>query len=252
MTARLDVSDGCRVCLACGVRKHLVMFNTNRRVSYGTKSKCKECCAALRPPKKSTQKVFVVDGRKPCSRCKEAKALDLFAIESGAITGRRPECLACAETQRRQRGIRPQNRYTADGMRFCSKCNCAKPISFFAPTAAGRHQSRCADCRREDWKEYAARPETKALHLAKRLKRQELERGNREAQAKSNARNAVHYEIKMGRMSPNPCRAHGTGCSGAVHGHHWSYEREHWLDVIWLCVRHHAQVHARGLESLNV
>jgi hypothetical protein len=30
-----------------------------------------------------------------------------------------------------------------------------------------------------------------------------------------------------------------------LQAHHWSYEEEHWLDVIWLCTRCHADEHVR-------
>jgi hypothetical protein len=55
------------------------------------------------------------------------------------------------------------------------------------------------------------------------------------------AHTAVHNAIRDGRLRKQPCQECGTWL---VHAHHhMGYEPEHWLDVQWLCVRHHKAVH---------
>lgn len=61
------------------------------------------------------------------------------------------------------------------------------------------------------------------------------------AEGKDKARNAVHNAVRDGKLKKQPCEVCGTWL---VHAHHHNgYDREHWLDVQWLCVRHHKAVH---------
>lgn len=57
------------------------------------------------------------------------------------------------------------------------------------------------------------------------------------------AREAVIYAVKIGRLprvSTLKCQDCG---ESAREYHHWSYEPEHWLDVIPLCKNHHSARH---------
>ncbi len=56
------------------------------------------------------------------------------------------------------------------------------------------------------------------------------------------ARSAVDYAVKTGRMSKGTCeRADEGNCLGRIEGHHDDYARP--LDVRWLCQRHHSETH---------
>ena len=61
------------------------------------------------------------------------------------------------------------------------------------------------------------------------------------------ARTALQAAIQRGRVKKSDC-CQAAGCSSQafIEAHHWSYEREHWRDVLWVCAAHHRQGHARG------
>jgi len=54
------------------------------------------------------------------------------------------------------------------------------------------------------------------------------------------ARERLKYAIKTGAVTRKPCEVCG---SVKVEGHHWSYLKENWLNVNWLCRKHHAEEH---------
>lgn len=55
------------------------------------------------------------------------------------------------------------------------------------------------------------------------------------------ARKAVRAAIQRGTLIKSPCQV----CQEpiAVAHHHLGYERAHWLDVTWLCNKHHNEAH---------
>lgn len=64
-----------------------------------------------------------------------------------------------------------------------------------------------------------------------------LELLGREQSDKNFARAQVNIAIKAGRLKSEPCICGKT----KVEGHHADYKRP--LDVIWMCRKHHAQLH---------
>lgn len=65
---------------------------------------------------------------------------------------------------------------------------------------------------------------------------------------KRHARLNAQYAVKTGRLVPSPCQECG---EPRVQAHHYlGYEREHQLDVLWLCRKHHAAAHtAKALDD---
>ena len=55
------------------------------------------------------------------------------------------------------------------------------------------------------------------------------------------ARQAVQYAIKKGALTRGPC-AHQGCCRGQIEAHHEDYAQP--LDVVWLCLKHHRDLHA--------
>ena len=72
---------------------------------------------------------------------------------------------------------------------------------------------------------------------------QAYDQQNREKRA---AKALVRHAVADGRLTPQSCCV--CGASDKIHAHHWSYEREHWLSVIWLCPKHHKAVHAGTID----
>lgn len=71
---------------------------------------------------------------------------------------------------------------------------------------------------------------------------------SQENEDKRKAVHAVSNALRDKRLIKSEC------CSRCVEteniqGHHWSYKEEHWLDVIWLCVKCHAEEHVKLREE---
>ena len=56
---------------------------------------------------------------------------------------------------------------------------------------------------------------------------------------RSKARRALRRAVKMGKVQKFPCWTCG---DEDVHGHHHDYDKP--LDVVWLCNKHHRELHA--------
>ena len=81
-----------------------------------------------------------------------------------------------------------------------------------------------------------------------REKRKVYERENPE---KIRAQKAVGRAIRSGKLTrPDFCEACGAQ-PGRLEGHHSSYDRDRWLDVIWLCRKCHKFLHDRQSELLE-
>lgn len=63
--------------------------------------------------------VVIVDGKKPCSRCGETKALDEFHVHSQGLGGRQSRCKACTNIERRDfRALHPERHKELDKARY--------------------------------------------------------------------------------------------------------------------------------------
>lgn len=59
---------------------------------------------------------------------------------------------------------------------------------------------------------------------------------------KAQAHQKLSYAIRSGKIiRPSNCSVCGVEC--IPHGHHISYLEEHWLDVIWVCIHCHIDIH---------
>jgi len=137
--------------------------------------------------------------------------------------------------------------------KLCSMCKEVKPLEAFSPNKSGPlgRASRCKECGSKVSKEiYGRNPEPQKQRSAEWLKARPdyvKEADKRRYQKHPNhtkARTAVFRAIKEGSLSVTPCVVCG---SEKVHGHHHSYEKEFWLDVVFLCTKCHGEVH-RGLH----
>ena len=113
--------------------------------------------------------------------------------------------------------------------RLCKKCNTVKSLSDFnldKQTKSG-YAWACRACRNAIDREYYAKTPARRKYNALYPER------NPE---KVRAHRAVLNALRTGRMAPaSACICADCYKSPAVHLHHHSYEKEHWLDVIPLC-----------------
>lgn len=62
---------------------------------------------------------------------------------------------------------------------------------------------------------------------------------------KRKANVAVGNAVRDGRLVKHNKCEHCRTTEKSIEAHHWSYEPEHWLDVIWLCTTCHGEEHKR-------
>lgn len=76
------------------------------------------------------------------------------------------------------------------------------------------------------------------LELARRAKRKQDRKSG-----KYEARRAVYWALKLGMIKKGSCADEGTTkCEGKIEAHHHKgYTPDVWLDVVWVCRRHHQQ-----------
>lgn len=136
-------------------------------------------------------------------------------------------------------------------LKVCSKCGESKPHSEFHKGKDNdglRHTCKaCVNAQNRSIYE-----QNKDAHLeAKRRYRRENPEARRATlrkyeqvhRHKRHAHYAIKHEIRDGRMpSASECQCAHCGNSAETY-HHWSYEREHWLDVTPLCRECHGREH---------
>jgi hypothetical protein len=132
----------------------------------------------------------------------------------------------------------------------CEQCN-----KYFTPKRAGKFCSRLCMHKSwvakhvEQWKEYNAKwrednsnywteyyRDGRGVEVQKRRhEKHPLER---------KARSAISNAIRLGKIT-KPTRCQICGCETKLEAHHWKgYDKEHWLDVQWLCRTDHQKVNA--------
>jgi len=140
------------------------------------------------------------------------------------------------------------------GFKFCTKCEVTKPTGDFYKNCGtyDGYSTACKDCKEEYRRKYTREGrykerrnryarENREIILSQEHRYKESNRDKRRAKNKLNA--AIRFK-GFPHISTRRCSV----CGGtATHYHHWSYEEEHWLDVIPLCDGHHADVHNGAL-----
>lgn len=138
-------------------------------------------------------------------------------------------------------------------MKTCFKCGIEKPMhEFYKHKEMGDgHLGKCKECTKKDVRKHREdNQERVRLYDRTRSKAKHRRDANAKRNSKYkerfpekyNANRKVNNAIRDGRLDrPDYCEMCGHPC--IPHGHHWSYKEEHWLDVEWLCVVCHMQLH---------
>lgn len=151
---------------------------------------------------------------KSCIRCGQEKALDDFGKDKRAKDGRESACTACEKARKKAH-------WQANRERYCQK----KVAHYHANAAMFREVNKVYY--QEHKAERAAYERTRRRSPGAETRR-----------IKANARAMVNQAVASGRLVREPCAVCGNERS---HGHHDDYSKP--LDVVWLCYRHHADVH---------
>ncbi len=143
-------------------------------------------------------------------------------------------------------------------MPICRKCGHDLHVSKFSKAVrntSGR-QSQCKECEREYTRDYNKRRYRHVKHkIAQKTKERRI--SDPEAASKSDAkkylrqmekfpekihaRKAVQHALKKGVISKGPCR--WCGSDKDIEAHHESYLKKDWLNVWWMCKKHHTERH---------
>jgi len=134
-------------------------------------------------------------------------------------------------------------------MKPCIRCGEQKPISEFYrhPQMADGHLNKCKGCCKEQAGEYSRTERGKEMDRRRNKKAGRrawmagaTRRGREKHPDHYKANQAVAHALRAGRLQKKPCAVCGTN---RVDGHHEDYARP--LEVIWLCRRHHRDLHNR-------
>ncbi len=128
--------------------------------------------------------------------------------------------------------------------KICKRCGLEKELSEFEKSGLW-YRNECKDCRRKFFnKNYQKIKEKHNLNRKKYLKthpeiKSKMKRTwmNKNPE-KERAYNILLYAIKVGKIIRQSCSVCGNRNS---HGHHKNYSKP--LDVIWLCLKHHRELH---------
>lgn len=78
--------------------------------------------------------------------------------------------------------------------------------------------------------------------IKSRMRKNKIDEYRRNNAYKFRAQAAVARELIRGNLV-RPCICSKCGKERRIDAHHWSYELQHWLDVIWLCKSCHRLLH---------
>lgn len=156
---------------------------------------------------------------KICTKCGDEKPLEEFALLSKGKHGRHAQCKACA---RRYANERYKNDTVfREQLKAVSRIRVMK--AYYSDLASSRAKARIR---------------AHSTNGLERLRIQSIKyRGNVENREKIKARSALNEAVRSGKINrPRTCSTPGCGNSNVTAHHHNGYDREHWFDVIWLCL----------------
>lgn len=139
-------------------------------------------------------------------------------------------------------------------MKTCSVCGEAKELEDFYPHTRCREnrEGTCKACKIQAAKQYyfdnlsARKKYFKKYHAANREKIRHWSKNKRLREPqKERAHRAVNNALRDGRLGGMPCEVCGASKAEA---HHADYSKP--LEVRWLCLSHHRELHARDPKEL--
>lgn len=208
-----------KTCGKCGITKAPADFYVDKTRALGLSSRCRECHRAHVKAYRKTERGKEVSQR---SRSTEAAKASARARRSS------PE-------YRQQRAAR------------------RKDPEFHARELAysrGYEARPEVVARRADYAQYEAR-QVSLSRYGRSTKCRVRSRAYRQANIEqAKAREALNRAVRDGRVTKGACAKAGENCRGRVEAHHHrGYDPAHWLDVVWLCKRHHVDEHDSQVEN---
>jgi hypothetical protein len=135
----------------------------------------------------------------------------------------------------------------------CAKCAEVKPLIDFHKnnTRKDGHKYYCKVCACKEARTYRKK-NLKRIHKRARERARGPQEREKKAQynkqyvkkypEKIKAANVIMVALRSGKLTrPKTCTAIGCEESNKIQGHHHDYKKP--LDVTWLCLQHHMQLH---------
>lgn len=134
-------------------------------------------------------------------------------------------------------------------MKTCIRCNVPQPIENFYKhnMMADGHLNVCKECvKKRVSQRYAELLADPSFVESERRRHREKFHRLGKLWKKDKSRDLIRSREFRSKF-PEKYKAHTAAsqieCPSSHHRHHWSYQKEHWLDVIILTVAEHAKLH---------
>ena len=140
-------------CSKCREKKDLDKFSVSATSYLGVRPECKECHNAARraeralKPKTHTQ--IIIDGKKPCSTCKNWKLVSEYSKANNTSTGLHSQCKVCKCASQAFYSNDPLVQLMEQEVRVERKLKAQATAKEFVKQYL--QQSSCVDCGINDW-----------------------------------------------------------------------------------------------------
>ena len=182
---------------------------------------------------------------KRCNCCGAEKPLADYPPDKQNRDGRKGKCRACVIARQRElRAAHPEkerawvaaNRESVlnSKRRWRARNADKERLAARLRARARREDPEAAALQRERARDYLARKRDAVAARARQRRAEDPRRFQ--------AREAVAAALTRGSLN-RPTGCSRCGSTSRLEAHHHSYEREHWLDVEWLCSRCHRREH---------
>lgn len=188
---------------------------------------------------------------KTCSKCKRSLDESCFVKSDRYLDGLYPSCKECRKKVRDQRVARQVLCFRCNAVpRMKSTIYCSPCLKWFqSGESKNKPCARCLERVRRKCSDFCSIC-AKEIELEWRRVRCKEYRDDPENKVKNLARQMLNYHVNSGRIERMPCAVCG---HPKTEGHHHNgYDREHWLDVVWLCMVHHVQVEKELRQRLTI
>lgn len=131
------------------------------------------------------------------------------------------------------------------GKQTCFKCREVKDMDCFHKNST-RKSGRAHYCKQC----FSAVDKVRNTYEKAKKRYYEKSTSDPKKMEKLRARGAVYRAVKSGVINKSACEAQKCDVIDGTQAHHWlGYSKENWLNVVWLCQKHHSDAHYEDNHS---